>query len=222
MNEEKFELLKMWHAQMVLMNIDVDEILNYEYDSDDGESYMSLLAQHEQHLARLIKPEAEMRAVLLTNEMGVSFDDIETYVSYNEQLRDQAEQAEKQRAFDENHVIMALRDHKFRQVESKQYPTHYHFEFEDSNGLAIKGRSLRPAWNQMRTWLYWNDKKGKRQHFKIDCHLQDAILNFPKNSPVLWTQNYYNRATNNSQAAQVIAYKIIKRGMQKGFVYPKA
>lgn len=220
MKPEKLALMEQWHTVVALMGVDVDAIEDELWDDDD-ESFSTLLNSLEEHNRRMFAPSDTMKAVLQTVEMGVNSDDIEEYTSVLEQRKKEREERETQERIANNPAIRELHDvFRFKYVDSKYLPRHTHFEFIDNNGFRFRGRTFRYSWRITRTWLYWNDKKGKSMKWSWDAVSSD--LNIPVQFPSELKE--WGGYTNNPvRVAQIIAYRVSKKSMPKNseFTYPK-
>jgi hypothetical protein len=216
MTEEKIKLMEQWYTTMVLMGHDMDSI----YDDWNGsDTIYTLLELEEQRQRRLADPDDQVKAFLLTLEMGIATTDIDEFQQYREEQEDLRIKAEREERERNNPKIKALiEDHAFTWIKSKQYPKHKHFTFVDKNGIPVTGRLFNPSWGHVRIWLTWKEPKGKRQ-FRWDAKIVDMIV--PKAFPHEWQE--WGHTSNLDRIAQIVAHWVVEKCMPKqaGFVYPK-
>lgn len=216
MTEDKILKMEQWYTTMVLMGHDIETI----YDDWDGnDTIYTLLELEEKRTRRLANPDENVKAFLLSIEMGVTTDDIDEYQEYREAQETARLKAEREERERNNPVLKSLReDYAFTWITSKQYPRHKHFTFVDKNGIHITGRMFNPTWGRVRVWLMWRDSKG-RQQFRWDAKHSDMVV--PKTFPHDWQDHNYT--TDLSRAAQVVAHWVVEKKMpkQSGLVYPK-
>jgi hypothetical protein len=217
MEATKLELMEKWDTIATLMGLNPDEIYD---DYEDDDYFYELLSVHERHLERLANPSDMMKIVLLTNEMGITTDDVDDYLAHKERLQAEAMEAERQERIWSNPAITQLREtYNFKILEPKQYKNHTYFEFTTSNGIQVSGRMFMRTWQSLRVWLEWKPSTGgKRARFKWDLNYN--ALTAPKVFPQEWRE--YSYARNPTERAHVIAYNVIHKFMPKkiGFKYP--
>jgi REP element-mobilizing transposase RayT len=224
MNEKELELMNAWHSHMALLGHDMRGILeSWDYGDEDDDGFMNTLIQLEELEKRMNKADPIMRAVKITQEMNINSDTLQDYLSHLDEEDDKARQLARQTEFENSTIIKTLRKQEFAIVNGRRYPDHTHFAFTDRNGLKISGRTFRTSWRGQRIWLMWTDKNGKNQKKRIETDIYSKTFAFPANSPSLWTEDgHYSRANTETQKAHLIAYRVITKGFERGFVYPKA
>lgn len=213
------EKMEKWHTTVALMGCDVKNI--YEWGDDDN--FIELLEMHEEHLKRIERPSDTMRSVLLTTEMGITADEIDTYATHLCRIRDKELMDERDERIRTNPAILDLVEKReFKFVTSKQYPKHKHFTFKDKKGLEIRGRTFNPGWGKVRVWLSWRDSKNKLQHQVHNYRTNDDAVAYPKGFPRDWTDDgYYSYSISTERVPYIIAHRIVERKLKSG-TYPKA
>jgi hypothetical protein len=220
LSKEQLEKMQIWHSTVALMGVDVDDL---EDDWID-ESFVSLLEDLEKHYERLESPDTNMKAAILTHDMGVSLNDISDYTTHLSEIETaRLKEEREQRIATNEHLVRLWHEHNFQFIKPKQYPTHKNFTFNDKNGLLIRGRIFRFNWSTVRVWMYWKDKKGKSHSSCYNYHRGDNAIHYPNGFPSDWDEDRYYKYTFDTELlCYIIAHKTIQKKMGKGFVYPKA
>jgi hypothetical protein len=215
-----FTKLEQWHTTVALMGANIDEIFEW----GDEDNFIELLEAHEEHLSRIKEPNSIMRAVMLTNEMDVSVNEIEKYFEHLSHIRNEELEKEREERIRTTPAIASLvEQHDFRFVTSKQYPKHKHFVFKDKKGLEIRGRAFNHAWGKVKVWLTWKDSKNKVQRMLYNLSYNNKDVYYPKGFPSDWTDNgYYTYSINPDRVAYIIAHRVVERKLEPKSVYPKA
>ena len=170
----------------------------------------------------LEQPNDNLRAAILTTEMGINADDVEAYYEFRQKIRQETMEREREARIAANQCIKDLGElYDFKFIESKQYPNHKHFTFKDKKGLEIRGRTFRHTWNGIRLWLYWRDAKNQRKSlmFNYDWHSKEIV--YPTNFPKEWSEQRSYTTYDPYIASHLFAHKIANKAMPKGFPYPK-
>lgn len=217
MTEDKLLKMEQWYTTMVLMGHDMNSIYD-DWDSDD--TVHNLLHLEEQRLKRLANPDDNVRAFLLTLEMGVTCDDIDMYNDYRQEQEELQLRAEREERERNNPSIKALEEiYNFKFITAKQYPKHKHFTFKDKNGFDFTGRLFNPCWGRVRVWLTFKNSKGNKQAFRWDAKATDMVV--PKYFPHEWQDYGYTSDLN--KVARIVAHWAAEHKMPKAaqFNYPK-
>jgi hypothetical protein len=219
-NKLDFEKLEKWHTTVALLGAEVDDLYSW-YDRDH--EFMDLLETHQRHIADMAKHGEMVRAVLLTTEMGVSYDEIDQYLSHLRDLHEEEEKAQRaERIRSSDFMQLLYNKHQFNFTTAKQYPTHKHFTFTNKSGLVIRGRAFNNRWGSVRVWLYWKDSKNKSRSLVYSMNSNDDNLKFPKGFPSDLVSKYSLYTVSPELASYIMAYRVIERKLKSGSTYPKA
>lgn len=170
MKADYLEKLEQWASMMTLMGFDPVTIYEEEdYEEDSDECVLLTINAINRLAERQAAPDKTMRAALLTMEMGISERDIGNYVNHIWDLESKAEETRRQELIDNNVTVKKLREkHKFALVQSKQYKTYTHFEFETAKGTKVSAR-YKYDWAAGSKVYYKYREDGKLQQREIHC-----------------------------------------------------
>jgi hypothetical protein len=224
LTDEQINKMEQWRVTMALMGVSLDDIDDDDWQNDE-KSFVDLLEELENFYASLAHPSTNMKAVLQTREMDVTFDEVDDYRTYLNQIEEERLEQEREYRIATNENLVSLHEQYALQfVTSKQYPTHTHFKFNDRKGLEIKGRTFKPTWGKVRVWLYWKDTKGKLQSLCKEYSMYSKDIRYPSGFPKDWSE-HSEYTIEPRRVAYVIAHRIINRIMSRdvaaaNFVYP--
>jgi hypothetical protein len=206
MDKAQIDKMEKWTVVMNLMGFDRDDLHPdaEDFDSIDEFNLFETVENLVKWQARMENPDRKLLGAMRTLEMNVSTEEVYEYHDYLDELETTAER-ERIRLLESTNVEIKriLEDFQFKMVDSKHLPKHCHYEFVMPNGIAVKGRTFRPKWGRVRTWLSWRDSKNKLQRQCWDGSHTEFVV--PGAFPAAWKE-WYNYTTDFERMAMITTW----------------
>jgi hypothetical protein len=169
----------------------------YMIDADGENTYDFIDAMEQLERIKFLRenPQEEIffTAAFMAEAQGLTSDDFNDYFEYQHDLEHEREQQRRKETEDSLPEYIRLVEHnKFREIEGKQYPDHYHFKFNrivKGRTFEITCRMFRPRYGMLRLWYQWTDPATKKlQRHRLDFSSHYFVL--PKWMPEWWNHRW--------------------------------
>jgi hypothetical protein len=210
---KKFEVIEKWKLMSALSGINANNL--WSSADDETEEMLEKLETIEQYNSMLEQGGAPLSVALNAIRLGISSNDLYSYQTYQDQLAEQAEEAARVLAEQNNTRIKNLRDnHGFKFVDGpSRHQLYWEFTADLGQGPTLfKCRYVTPSWFKKRIWREWIDSSGKKQQDKFEYSGNHFVMDH--HWPAAWREQYRQNFTRN-QIPHVYTHEFLIKHLPK-------
>lgn len=191
---KKFEVIDKWKLMSALSGVNANNL--WSSADDETEEMLEKLETIEHYNLMIEQGGAPLSVAQNAIRLGISSEDLYKYQNYQDYLEEQAQEAARVLAEQNNSRIKNLRDnHGFKFVEgSSEHQLYWEFTADVGQGPTVfKCRHVKTTWFNQRIWREWIDSSGKKHKDKLEYSGNHFVMDH--HWPSAWREQYRQHFT---------------------------